>query len=124
MGLNRDHPKPAYQLGRLFAALERNQKSALGDINATIKDRFFGAASATPGAVFPRLLRLGQHHIAKLEDGKVRAEKQMEEIIGRIESFPGYLDLVAQGLFALGYYHQRQDFFTKRDTEQTPAAAE
>lgn len=128
MSLNRDHPKPAYQLGRLFAALERNQESALPGINATVKDRYFGAASATPGAVFPRLIRMGQHHIAKLEGGlKVHAEKQLQEIMGRIDpldSFPGHLDLVAQGLFALGYYHQRQDFFTRRDTEQTPAAAE
>ena len=125
MSLNPDHPKPAYQLGRLFATLERNQEGALPGINATVKDRFFGAASATPGAVFPRLIRLGQHHIAKLEGGlKVHAEKQMQEIMGRIESFPGHLDLVAQGLFALGYYHQRQDFFTRKDAEQTPAAAE
>ena len=125
MSLNQDHPKPAYQLGRLFAALERNQESALPGINATVKDRYFGAASATPGAVFPRLLRLGQHHIAKLEGGlKVHAEKQVQEIMGRIDSFPGHLDLVAQGLFALGYYHQRQDFFTRTDAEQTPAAAE
>ena len=119
MSLNPDHPRPAYQLGRLFAALERNQESALPGLNATVKDRFFGAASATPGAVFPRLLRLGQHHIAKLEGGlKVHAEKQVQEIMGRIESFPGHLDLVAQGLFALGYYHQRQDFFTRKNMEE------
>ena len=122
MSLNPDHPKPAYQLGRLFAALERNQESALPNIKATVKDRFFGAASATPGAVFPRLIRLGQHHIAKLEGGlKVNAEKQVQEIMGRIKSFPGHLDLVAQGLFALGYYHQRQDFFTRKDKEPTQA---
>lgn len=114
MSLNRDHPKPAYQLGRLFAALERNQEtSALPNkINATIKDRFFGAASATPGAVFPRLIRLGQHHIAKLEGGyKVNAEKRVQAIMARIDAFPAHLDLVGQGLFSLGYYHQRQDFF-------------
>ena len=123
MSLNPDHPKPAYQLGRLFAALERNQQGALPGINATVKDRFFGAASATPGAVFPRLIRLGQHHIAKLEGGlKVNAEKQVQEIMGRIESFPGHLDLVAQGLFALGYYHQRQDFFTRKDKAQAQPA--
>ena len=123
MSLNPDHPKPAYQLGRLFAALERNQESALPNINATVKDRFFGAASATPCAVFPRLIRLGQHHIAKLEGGlKVNAEKQVQEIMGRIEFFPGHLDLVAQGLFALGYYHQRQDFFTRKDKEQAQPA--
>ena len=123
MSLNPDHTKPAYQLGRLFARLEKNQQDALPGINATVKDRFFGAASATPGAVFPRLIRLGQHHIAKLEGGlKVHAEKQVQEIMGRIESFPGHLDLVAQGLFALGYYHQRQDFFTRKDKEQAQPA--
>ena len=88
MSLNPDHPRLAYQLGRLFAALEYNQKRALPGLNATVKDRFFGAASATPGAVFPLLIRLGQHHIAKLEGGsKVYAEKQVQEIMGRIESF-------------------------------------
>lgn len=113
MSLNPDHPKPAYQLGRLFAALERNQESALPGINATVKDRFFGAASATPGAVFPRLIRMGQHHIAKLEGGyKVNAEKRVQAIMARIDAFPAHLDLVGQGLFSLGYYHQRQDFFT------------
>ena len=119
MSLNPDHPKPAYQLGRLFAALEHNQENAFPGRNATVKDRFFGAASATPGAVFPLLIRLGQHHIAKLPGGlKVYAEKQVQEIMGRIESFPGHLDLVAQGLFALGYYHQRQDFFKSKNEEE------
>ena len=118
MSLNPNHPKPAYQLGRLFAALERNQESALPGLNATVKDRFFGAASATPGAVFPRLIRLGQHYIAKLEGGyKVSAEKHIQEIMARIDAFPGHLDLVGQGLFSLGYYHQRQDFFTPKKKE-------
>ena len=122
MSLNPDHPRPAYQLGRLFAALERNQENALRGINATVKDRFFGAASATPGTVFPRLIRMGQHHIAKLEGGyKVNAEKRVQAIMARIDAFPAHLDLVGQGLFSLGYYHQRQDFFTKKDKEPTQA---
>ena len=122
MSLNRNHPQPAYQLGRLFAALERNQEGALPGINATVKDRFFGAASATPGAVFPRLIRMGQPHIAKLEGGyKVNAEKRVQAIMARIDAFPNHLDLVGQGLFFLGYYHQRQDFFTKKDKEPTQA---
>jgi len=113
--LNVERPEPAYQLGRLFAALEKAQEDALPGINATIKDRYFGAASATPGTVFPRLIRLSQHHIGKLEGGrKVVAEKRVEEICGRIDRFPSHLDLVGQGLFALGYYHQRQDLFTKK----------
>jgi CRISPR-associated protein Csd1 len=113
-------PEPAYQLGRLFAALEKAQEDALPGINATVKDRYFGAASSTPGTVFPRLIRMSQHHISKLEGGrKVVAEKRVQEICGRIDQFPSHLDLVGQGLFALGYYHQRQDFFTKKpDTGQ------
>lgn len=104
-----------YQLGRLFAALERAQEGALPGINATIKDRYFGAASATPGTVFPRLIRMSQHHVAKLEGGaKVNTEKRMQEIVGRIDNYPAHLSLPEQGLFTLGYYHQRQDFFTSK----------
>jgi CRISPR-associated protein Csd1 len=113
--LKPERPEVAYQLGRLFAALEKAQEDALPGINATIKDRYFGAASATPGTVFPRLIRMSQHHIGKLEGGKkVVAEKRVQEICGRVDEFPTHLDLVGQGLFALGYYHQRQDFFTKK----------
>jgi CRISPR-associated protein Csd1 len=109
-------PECAYQLGRLFASLERAQEDALPGLNATVKDRYFGAASATPASVFPRLIRMNQHHISKLEGGKkVVAEKRIQEIMGRINVFPTHLDLIDQGLFAIGYYHQRQDFFTKKE---------
>lgn len=120
VALDETRPESAYQLGRLFAALEKAQEDALPGINATIKDRFFSAASATPGAVFPRLIRMNQHHVGKLEGGrKVVAEKRIQSIVGRIDQFPSHLDLVGQGLFSIGYYHQRQDFFTKknRDTQ-------
>jgi len=114
--LNAERPEIGYQLGRLFAALEKAQEDALPGINATIKDRYFGAASATPGAVFPRLLRMSQHHVGKLEGGrKVNTEKRIQEICGRINNFPMHLDLVGQGLFDIGYYHQRQDFFTPKN---------
>ena len=113
--LDPERPECAYQLGRLFASLERAQEDALPGINATVKDRYFGAASATPGTVFPRLIRMSQHHLGKLEGGrKVVAEKRVQEICGRIDQFPSHLDLIGQGLFALGYYHQRQDFFTSK----------
>jgi len=106
----------AYQLGRLFASLERAQEDAMPGLNATIKDRYFGAASSTPASVFPRLIRMNQHHIVKLEGGrKVVAEKRIQEIVGRIDAFPSHLGLVDQGLFAIGYYHQRQDFFAKKE---------
>ncbi len=114
--LDIQRPECAYQLGRLFASLERAQEDALPGLNATVKDRYFGAASSTPASVFPRLIRMNQHHIGKLEGGKkVMAEKRIQEIIGRIDAFPPHLGLVDQGLFAIGYYHQRQDFFTKKE---------
>jgi CRISPR-associated protein Csd1 len=72
--------------------------------------------------VFPRLIRLSQHHVGKLEGGrKVVAEKRMQEIVGHIDSFPSHLGLADQGLFAIGYYHQRQDFFTKKTKDGEPS---
>ena len=114
MALDPDRTEPAYHLGRLFAALEKVQDDAMPGTNATIKDRYFGAASATPGSVFPRLIRMSQHHAAKLENQghKVTHERRVQEIVGRLDGFPAHLPLPAQGLFAVGYYHQRQDLFT------------
>jgi CRISPR-associated protein Csd1 len=115
VSLNPDHPAASYQLGRLFAALEHVQQSALPGLNATIKDRYFGAASSTPASVFSRLIRMSQHHIGKLDGGrKVWAEKQIQEICSRLAAFPSHLGLEEQGHFALGYYHQRSDYFTKK----------
>lgn len=117
MALDKENKNTAYLLGRLFAVLEKAQQDALGqNINATIKDRFFGSASATPAAVFPQLLRLAQHHVEKAEYGKSR-DKQIEEIICDITDFPAHLSLDQQGLFAIGYYHQRQSFYQKKDKE-------
>ncbi len=123
---NPERPEVAYQLGRLFAALEKVQEDAMPGLNATIKDRYFGSASATPGVVFPRLTRMHQHHIEKLEGGlKVVREKLIQEIMGRLDTFPSHLSLDDQGLFAIGYYHQRQFFFTKKEDRPTeePASA-
>jgi CRISPR-associated protein Csd1 len=117
VSLNKDHPDEAYQIGRLFAAIEKTQEDATDSkLSSTIKDRFFGAAGATPATVFPRLLRLHQHHLNKLENAGLRIsrEKLIGEICGRIAIFPAHLALETQGLFYIGYYHQRQDFFTKR----------
>lgn len=119
MSLDPDRPEPAYRLGRLFAELEKTQEDAQPGINATIKDRFYGAASATPGSVFPRLIRLNQHHLGKLEKGaRTYHEKRIQQIADGLNDFPAHLRLRDQGLFAIGYYHQRQDIFTKK-TEQT-----
>ncbi len=119
--LDVDQPDPAYRLGRLFAVLERIQSAAQPGINATIRDRYYGAASSTPGAVFPTLMRLKNAHLKKLTPGtEAFFEKLVGEICGSLEQpalvdFPRQLDLHAQGLFALGYYHQRQSLYTRRD---------
>ena len=118
MGLNEQNTNTAYLLGRLFALLEKAQKDAAGtELNATIKDRYFGAASATPKAVFPLLLRLAQHHLSKADSGPYR-DKQIEEVLSRIDNFPAYLNLEEQGLFVLGYYHQREALYTKKQEKE------
>ena len=118
MALDPDRPEPAYQLGRLFAELEKTQEDALPGINDTIKDRYFSAASATPGSVFPIIVRTSQHHLKKLSVGtKKFHERAIQEICGRFDSFPSHLNLNGQGLFALGYYHQRQALFTKKSDD-------
>ena len=118
MSLDPDRTEPAYLLGRLFAALEKTQEDALGKVNAGIRERFYSSASATPGAVFPRILRTYQHHLAKLEGGrKVKREQLIQSIHLPLSSYPSHLNLEEQGLFAIGYYHQRQAFFAKTPTE-------
>ncbi|AEF93428.1 CRISPR-associated protein, Csd1 family [Desulfotomaculum nigrificans CO-1-SRB] len=112
MSLKEDNLNLPYRLGRLFALLEKVQQDANPGINATIRDRYFGAASATPRAVFPLLLRLSQHHISKAEYGFV-TDKKIEEIMIGIDNFPSHLNLEEQGLFVLGYYHQRNALYKK-----------
>lgn len=115
MSLDISNTNTGYRLGRLFAVLEKIQEEASPGINATIRDRFYGSASSVPVTVFPHLIKLKQHHIAKLESkGRaVNLEKIISEIIDDIKDFPGHLSLDDQGRFAIGYYHQRQDFFKK-----------
>lgn len=119
VGLDENRPEPAYHLGRLFAALEKAQEDALPGLNDTIKDRFFGAASASPGAVFPRLIRLSQHHLGKLDRGhRIGHERRIQSICKRLDGFSKQLNLPEQGLFAIGYYHQRLDIFTKKTSDE------
>jgi CRISPR-associated protein Csd1 len=116
MSLDTERSDPAYRLGRLFAALEKTQGDALGNLNASIRDRFYSAASSTPQSVFPRLLRTYQHHLGKLEGGrKVNREKLVQEIVGQLVNFPAHLSLADQGLFAIGYYHQMQRFYQRKE---------
>ena len=126
VALDTSRTDPAYVTGRIFATLEKIQGDSLGgDLNSTIRDRYFSAASATPGMVFPRLIRLSQHHLAKLEDRqKVFYERLLQEAIGKLSSFEKHFHLEDQGLFAIGYFHQRQAFFTKKNTESKQEGAE
>jgi len=117
MSLAPEEQNKAYQLGRLFAVLEAAQRQALGKLNATIRDRYFGAASATPASVFPLLLRGAQNHLARLrKDGKGGwIEREIEDILDKLTlDLPRALPLAEQGRFAVGYYHQRKDQFKSR----------
>lgn len=119
MSLDENNTNIGYRLGRLFATLEKIQQEANPGINSTIRDRFYGAASGTPVAVFGNLMRLKNHHLAKLESTgrRVFFEKRLGQIIDGVEAkiaFPTHLSLEDQGRFAIGYYHQIQDFFTKK----------
>lgn len=118
--LDEGNTHPAYRLGRLFAVLERIQERASPNLNATIRDRFYGAASSTPGTVFPTLLKLKNHHISKLENKgeAVNFEKLVGAIMSGVDEFPFQLTLQDQGRFAIGYYHQRQAMFTKSDNHE------
>lgn len=127
VSLDPTNADPGYLLGRLFSTLENVQRAALGkQINATIRDRYYGAASATPASVFPVLLRNTQNHLSKLRKDKpgfaVNLEKEIGEIIGHLGStFPKSLRVEAQGHFAIGYYHQTQARFARVEGQDAAA---
>jgi CRISPR-associated protein Csd1 len=121
--LDPDNADAAYRMGRLFAVLEKIQEEANPGINATIRDRYYGAASSSPGTVFPLLLKLAGHHIAKLDEkgrkmlyrafNDHKPDDYIGQVLSQVVDIPRQLRLPDQGRFALGYYHQRQAFFTK-----------
>ncbi len=113
--LQENSPDTAYNLGRLFAVLEKIQSDALKSVNASIKDKFFSSACATPYLVFPRLLKLAQAHLSKLGDGaRICSDKLIQSILSNINSaFPKALNMEEQGMFILGYYQQKQNLYTK-----------
>ncbi|MDD5241572.1 MAG: type I-C CRISPR-associated protein Cas8c/Csd1 [Sulfuricella sp.] len=115
VSLDESNPNVGYRLGRLFAVLEKIQEEANPGINATIRDRFYGAASSTPVTVFSTLMKLKNHHLAKLENrGRaVNFEKLIGQIMDDVQDFPVQLTLANQGRFAIGYYHQQQAFYQK-----------
>jgi len=110
--------------------LERTQTAALGDVNATIKDRFIGTASMAPSRVYPSLLRNHQHHMAKLRKSNaglsIKLEKEMDGImplLGESCSFPATLDLTEQGNFYVGYYQERQFLWRSKKSEASSSDA-
>lgn len=127
MSLDRESKDPPYLLGRLLAALESLQTAAQGgNLNRTLVDRTFGAASTRPGVVFPQLIQTAQHHLSKASRRASGRAVCLDRLLGEItdglsaDGFSAVLSLEQQGRFALGYYHQRQSFFRKNDaTEST-----
>ena len=116
MSLDPKRKEPAYLLGRLFAVLEHLQSRAQGNLNASIRERYYGSASSTPIAVFPTLLKLSTHHLAKLDSAGLENwyESQIGYILRGLDEWPTHLPLKEQALFALGYYHQRADLYTAK----------
>ena len=122
VSLDKENTNPGYRIGRLFALLEKIQEESSPSINATIRDRYYAAASGTPASVFPILLRMKNHHLGKLEKGReIFFERLLGEVMSGLSAngFPPQLSLDDQGRFAIGYYQQRQAFFTKNDTNQS-----
>ncbi len=124
--LDPDNLNTAYRLGRLFAVLEKIQEEASPGLNATIRDRYYGAASGSPATVFPLLLKLKNHHVSKLDErGRKmlfrafqdnKPDSYIGQVLEGVPNIPSHLALPDQGRFALGYYHQRQAFFTKSES--------
>ena len=120
VSLNPDSTNIPYVLGRLFSVLEAIQSSANPGINTTIKDKYFNSASATPSRVFPTLINLAQKHLRKLDKGfDISYSKQLTDLTAKLgETFPDRLSLPQQGAFQLGYYHQTQARYTKKEERE------
>ena len=119
MSLNKENANSAYLCGRLFAVLEKIQQDASGaTLNKTIKDSYFSSACSTPALVFPRLMKLSNAHVSKLQDSAaVYYSKLIGEIIDRLAEFPKNLSLTEQGNFIVGYYQQNKDLYTKKENQ-------
>ena len=110
-----------YVLGRLFSVLETIQSVANPGINATIKDRYFNSACATPATAFPTLVKLAQKHLQKMSTpNEVHFSKQLTELMAQLPEtgFPARLSLPEQGAFEIGYYHQTQKRYAKKNEEE------
>lgn len=120
--LNRDSTYLPYVLGQLFSVLEQTQEKANG--TATIQDRYFNAAAATPSVIFPRLISLAKNHLAKMDDGSaIYYEKQIQELLNRIHVLlPARMTQAERGAFQLGYYHEQQYRYTKKEDREDQKA--
>lgn len=120
VALDRACLNKGYLLGRLFAVFEKIQQDTHPGLNATITDRFYGAASTNPTTVFTQLMRLNRHHMSSYENQglKITREKEIGEIMNALDSFPNHLDLTGQSYFALGYYHERQSFYSSSNKSE------
>jgi CRISPR-associated protein Csd1 len=126
--LNADEPHPAYVCGRLLAVFEEIQRAALGEVNATVTDKYFGTFSSAPAMVLGRLFANGQNHLAKLRGEKrgryVALDKLLTEVSGKLKAPPrGQLTLEQQARFALGYYHQKAKQFEEIAERKAAKAA-
>lgn len=126
VSLDKNNINIGYRLGRLFATLEKIQKESFTqnggkEPNSTIRDRFYGAASGTPVTVFSNLMRLKNHHLAKIESPgrRIYFEKLIGEIMDTVVDIPGHLPITDQGRFAIGYYHQNHDFYPTKEKNST-----
>jgi len=136
--MNPSHENPGYTLGLLIAVLERLQAQALGDVNASVVDRYFSAASATPRTVFVRLLKNAHHHVRKARDSDdkrdramvFRCSRMIDELASRFDvdtkrypcrtsGLPAHLDLEQQGLFVLGYHQMRHWLWMTKEERAT-----
>ncbi len=112
----------AYIAGRIFALYEQVQYAALGDVNAGIRERYFTSASTTPARAFGRLANMSQKHITKLEkSGSVYYDKELQKLFAKIDGqsgFPNLFSLEQQGQFVIGYYHQKQEIYTKKSIKK------
>ena len=117
VSLDRENYGQAYLCGRLFAALEKLQKDALGNLNSTIKDKYFASAASKPATIFPRLMQLSQAHLKKVGEGaQIFYDKLIGEITDNLEGeFPATLPLAEQGKFIIGYYQQERELWRKKE---------
>lgn len=118
VSLNEESTNVPYRLGRLFAVLEKAQSDSNKDLKSTINSKYFSSASTTPAVVFPVLLKLSQHHIAKSDWGFKSNQLIQDILIGIDDEFPAFLNLEDQGKFMLGYYHQKKAFFKKKESSE------